>query len=431
MSAPRLDMVSGHTHAFRRGQAGGEGRLSVQAWSWASLDEACIEAWAGIEPQAVVPDPGLSPFFLLPAMRCLRVSAPHVFAGEGRGLLAFSLFYPRRPNRRFPLSHLEAFRFSHSLQAAGWLVDRQAPAPVHGAVRDFLASSSCSSSWQGLHFPARPLWVEDFERCLARSARRGRFSLQETDRFALAAIRLRGDAEIAPTADGVRDGFECVLDRTVLVGCRESGLYRRQWRQLDTGGQCRRSVSWLAASRCVARPASACLSSKIKEVSGVQGIALLARLPGHVQFFREMVRGFAARRRVFFTELVIGDAPIASACYLVSGTHAFNFKIDWSYAYARYSPMILNERMLVRFGVQAQPGLSVVHAVNTPGDYIESLWPDRLQYASGGLLAGRLAHALRPALSMFRRRARYVRCASSAQQGFLRQLFSKEKGIGR
>jgi hypothetical protein len=116
--------------------------------------------------------------------------------------------------------------------------------------------------------------------------------------------------------------------------------------------------------------------------------------PEQEAFFREMAEGFRGEGRLFFTELTIGQAVVASTCNLISGNTGFAFKIGWDPRYAKGSPGVLNEIEFVRAAPSLFPSLEAVDSGASEGSFIEELWTDRWPLASGAFATTPLGRAV-------------------------------------
>lgn len=379
--------VRGPVHSVRAAPV----YLRVQLSPWSQLDGRLLARWRELEQQAVEPDPCLAPHFVLPAIRYLGLEPPLVLTIERAGqLVALGLFYARRPTVRFPFAHLEAFRCMHSLLTSGFLFEPGEAPQALRAFCEFLLSAR--SPWCGIRICERR-YGGLLDRFLATPGLDLPVSWYESARSAHAALKLR---------PGVRGTWPARVQSGMVVlplgpeqvdALRESRCYRRQWRSLAAKGQ----AEWRI------RLADAVDEATIERFLHLEdqgwkraaGTSLRA-CPGHAEFFRAMIRGFRDEGRVYFVELVVAGEVIATTCHVVAGNVGFAFKVGWSEAHARFSPSLLNELLIAHHASAALPMLETIDACNAPGDYIETLWPERIEYTDGYLLAGWRAHVWRP-----------------------------------
>jgi len=115
---------------------------------------------------------------------------------------------------------------------------------------------------------------------------------------------------------------------------------------------------------------------------GENGTSLRSRA-SHEAFFREMVGGFREKGGLFFTEMYLDDAVIASTSNLISGGTGFAFKIGWNPNYAKMGPGVLNEVEFIQQAPCLCGSLSYIDSGALEGSFIDQLWVGRRVLASG------------------------------------------------
>ena len=132
---------------------------------------------------------------------------------------------------------------------------------------------------------------------------------------------------------------------------------------------------------------------------GERGTAIAAD-PGHVAFFEEICRAYAAQGRLQLLALQAGGQTVAMKCNLIAGSTIFFFKIAYAERWAAFSPGILLELEMLKLFHEN----SDVDLMDSCADHnnamINRLWPDRRPLATQLLPATGLAgRATRPALA--------------------------------
>lgn len=108
---------------------------------------------------------------------------------------------------------------------------------------------------------------------------------------------------------------------------------------------------------------------------GKGGTALLSN-PGDTAFFEELVGGLAARRRLFFVEVMVGDRPAAITANFVAGNTLFAFKIGHDPAFEAASPGMIAEIETVRLFHEGSSGLTAGDGGTHDMSYLASYWKD-------------------------------------------------------
>lgn len=351
------------------------------------IDAVTISAWAELEQRALEANAYLSPHFVLPEIRHVDSKPDPIIVLVEKGeteLVGVGIFQQRLPSRRFPLPHLSAYRTRYS-PLSGLLVDREHAEPVVNAFFDFFCGAS--ARWHGVEFNWR---FDDgpLAELLTAVARRRGVSWYEAFRDQRATL--------VPAQSG-----EAYV-RDQLAGGREKDL-RRRMRRLREHGE----VSWVA--RTGADVTDECVERFIELEhlgwKGKQESSLRSR-PETEAFFREMIAGFRSHGRVFFTELRIGEAVIASTCNLVSGNAGFAFKLGWHPDYSKMAPGILNEVEFIRQAPVLCRNLDYLESGAVEGSFMEELWSGRRWLTSGAYATTTPGNLLLYAMQTMRRQKR-------------------------
>ncbi|MBE0602785.1 MAG: GNAT family N-acetyltransferase, partial [Deltaproteobacteria bacterium] len=105
--------------------------------------------------------------------------------------------------------------------------------------------------------------------------------------------------------------------------------------------------------------------------------------PSHEAFFREAADCFREKGRLFFTELSVDGAVVASTSNFISGDAGFAFKIGWRPEFAKLSPGMLNEVECIRNAPERFGNLAFIDSGAEEGSFIDQLWTGRRGLSSG------------------------------------------------
>lgn len=106
--------------------------------------------------------------------------------------------------------------------------------------------------------------------------------------------------------------------------------------------------------------------------------------PNDALFFQEMIKNFNGEGRSFFTELKINNQVIASSTNLISGNAGFAFKIGWNPAYAKFSPGIINEILLLENDNGDISNLEYIDSgTSGSNSYIDRIWNEKREIQTG------------------------------------------------
>jgi hypothetical protein len=340
-------------------------------FEWLEIDRltpGVLREWRALGFAASTPNVYLMPEFLLPAARHLT---PHLTPSiavlwdqERRTLLALGVFDRVAPSWRFPLPRLSAFKSKHSFQA-GVLLRAGIGA---GAIDRFvggLVSGWCSA----IRFDELREDALVYSQ-LQDSARRLGLSWFVDRRYQRAAL----DIDAGPSW------------RDHIPRSRHRRLGRARAQLAALGNVRFRIVE--GKDICDAQ-ADAFLRI---EGSGWKGQSALAARRGDVEFFREMTSGCREHNLLFFCELLLDDAVIASTTNFRVNGHGFAFKTGTDPAYRKVCPGLLVEYAFLEHITQAQAarGLREIESGSEAGSFMEGLWPKRIPIVSGHMFAGTL-----------------------------------------
>lgn len=334
------------------------------------LDSETVNSWESLEDRALESNAFLSPRFVIPAMRHLGKpeelrQTMFVFVEKANGgsadLVGAGVFVRASGNRSFPLPHLRAFRSLHSY-LSGILVDRD---EAEGAIRAFFQFfCDKKATWHGVEFEHRP--VDGFQAELISGVAEEFGTLWTEQERIYRAI-------FAPS-----EGGEAYI-RSQFPHGRIKDL-RRMRRRLEEQGD----VHWRALFGNEVDEQSVERFLEIEHMGwkGENGTSLRSR-PSHEAFFREMVGGFREKEGLFFTEMYLNNAVIASTSNLISGGTGFAFKIGWNPTYAKMGPGLLNEVEFIQRAPELCGSLSYIDSGALEGSFIDQFWVGRRALASG------------------------------------------------
>jgi hypothetical protein len=334
------------------------------------LDKETIKSWESLEDRALENNAFLSPRFVIPAMRHLGNpeelrQTMFVFVEKANGgavdLVGAGVFAKISGNRSFPLQHLRAFRSLHSY-LSGILVDRN---EAEGTLRSFFRFfCNKNANWHGVEFEYRPADGLQAE-LITRVAEEFGSLWEEQERIHRAIF--------VPS-----EGGDAYLQAQFSTGRRKD--LRRMRRRLEEQGD----VRWMAlfGNEVDDKSVERFLSIEHMGWKGENGTSLRSRA-SHEAFFREMVGGFREKEGLFFTEMYLDDAVIASTSNLISGGTGFAFKIGWNPNYAKMGPGVLNEVEFIQQAPCLCGSLSYIDSGALEGSFIDQLWVGRRVLASG------------------------------------------------
>ena len=127
----------------------------------------------------------------------------------------------------------------------------------------------------------------------------------------------------------------------------------------------------------------------------------------HELFFRRLVTAFGQVHRVFFTELLLDGAVIASTCNLCVGDRSFAFKVAFDPRYAKMAPGFINEFEFLR-SLDRVTGISALDSGAEEGSFIDELWPERIALGNGHFVGRRGAKVVAAGMGLLRRGKRGV-----------------------
>lgn len=365
--------------------------FTVRAVEANRISDRDLGAWAELERRALEPNAYLSPHFVRAYARHLAGDRmPQVLLVErhvvhARELAGVAVVIGAGPTLAFPVRRLVGYH-THYSPVGGVLLDREC------ALEAFTVLLRHVRDMPG-HFGALELslvWSDGPLPALAQSAAS---ELGLVPRLSGATPR----AVLVPANAAVSLRSKDLAQRLRDIARRQRRLQERGvvgWRLLGPEGLPEGAVEALLALEHMGWKGS--------------GGSSLRSVPAQEAFFREMVAGFAAERRVLFSEITLDGVPIASTCNFVSGRMVFAFKIGWNPELRAYSPGWLNEVEFMRQAGPALAGIDLVDSGATEDSYINELWPERRTIATLTIpltFAGRLAMGGLASVRVLRRRA--------------------------
>ncbi|MFV0257034.1 MAG: GNAT family N-acetyltransferase [Acidimicrobiales bacterium] len=342
-------------------------RLVVEVRRWDDVDDDLIDRWWDLEGRAVEPNVYLAPGFVAPAVRHLTgadgVTVVTVSrSGEPDRLTGLGVTVAEPPCRARPVPHVAAYRSRHTY-LSGLLVDGTDPVATIGGLLDGIRTRAGGRA--GLRFtrlPARgPVGL-----AMARAVAERGWRWHPQRRTERAVLDL--DAHRA------HDRWDHALS------ANRRKKHRRALRGLDRSGP----VTWAATAGTAVGPDQFDTFLRLEHDGwkGRQGSSLLADR-ADLAFFRAVCAAFRPRGRLLVTELTVGDRVAASTWNLTAGTDGFAFKLGWDPAFARHSPGVVNEVMMLEHHDRLPAGLRRIDSGAAAGSFIETYWPDRRALIDG------------------------------------------------
>lgn len=353
----------------------------------AQVDDALLAEWGELESRLGEGNMFLSPHFIQPAVKYLDprkrvlILAIHRHDSSGERLIGLGAFIARPPAVRFPLPYLESYRSPHTF-LTGLLLDQDNRWLALEGLGAYLASATIQ--WCGVEFADR-LADSALDQIHQDQAMTSLVRWSEYYRHRRAILRPLAASEM--------------LAQVLADGSFGKDL-RRKRRRLEEKG----NVDWYFRSGHDVTPE--CIETFLRlEDQGwktEEGKSMLSR-PSHADFFREMSKRFAENGRAFFTELTLDGRVIASTSNFISGNTAFAFKIGWEHEFASVSPGLLNELELMQHAEQCLPSIDFIDSGAIEGSFIERLWRESRQVATGIITGGYAGAAVLPAIAIARR----------------------------
>jgi hypothetical protein len=341
-------------------------RYLTRILSVSDIDSRLVSAWDDLEARALHPNPFLSPYFVLPALKylepsqdCFGVFVEKLSAGS-RDLAGAAWFRICKPARRFPLKHLAAFESVHSY-LTDFLLDQEHASNTLKEIFGYLTNTS--HAWHGLYlnnYSADGLLTQETQASAADFGMRWHLFSQWPR--AVLFSNTFGDAALSHLSKGQKKN------------------YQKNLRKLEELG----NVKWVLTRKTVS------LQKKIDDFvrlehsgwKGDEGTSLYSD-PNHLRFFYEMMEGFNKAGRGVFTELILNNKNISSTTNLISGKAGFAFKVGWDIEYAKYAPGIVNEIKTLENGHEFISDLEYIDSSAAPDSYINGLWPGRRDICEG------------------------------------------------
>lgn len=353
---------------------------SIDLQAPSASDLAC---WQELAVRAIEPNPFFEPEYVLPLARGLGQQARVrlLVVRDGNGWQACLPVHSTKSWHHIPLRSLSTWR--------GHVLYGVLGTPLVSPDR---AEESLSALLDGMH-RADPRarfagfdWVAD-DRAMSEPLAGALGSLSPTplpfDRFERAALRRRPQ----PT----------YLEETLSSKHRRE-LHRQRRKLGEALGEEPQMVD--RAGEDAAYEQFIALEGAGRK--GDRGVVVGAD-PGHVAFFKEMCREFAALGRLQLLELHGCGQTLAAKCNLLAGDTIFCLKIAYDETWSAYSPGIMLESdTLDHFHNESDAGF-MDSCADPNNAMINRLWPDRRPITTHAIPAGALAgRATRTALAAAR-----------------------------
>ncbi len=334
--------------------------------SIAELSEEVLQRWRALCDASLDCNVFLTPEFVIPALNHLPAGQDIVIIvvdkalADGRQTVALGIFEAVMLSRFMPCRMLRSYRSQHSF-LSGLLLHRE---HAHAGAYAMFEHIKYTGKWHGVELIDCPTETaigaaisHAANACNARWRK-----LVHTDRRMLY----------------INNSGEDYLKRTLSKRTLKS-LNRKKRRLQDMG-----ELQW----RCVTGDAinqQTIDNFLVLENQGwkQKNNSALEADAKQKTFFVDMIKRFAAREQVFFTEVRLNDKVIASTVNLIAGRTGFAFKLGWDVSYHKYSIGLLNEVELIRHAPELALQLSSIDSGAMPGSFIEKIWKDERPLLSG------------------------------------------------
>ena len=339
------------------------GTASRTRWRSArELSDADLQAWHELGERALEPNAYACADIVVPALMHLHPKRDvHVLLIESNsrdGRLIGVLPLEAVPGTSdLPLPHLRLYQNMHTF-LGGLLVDRDHGALAIRTLFEFLQSNALR--WHGLEMPLA--WANGPLHDLLRAECAARRSTLFVD-----LLYQRPVLRVSRIADVLAEKRNRVRDLT-----------RRERRLADRG---RVGWHWVRGRAVSSAQIDVFLELEHMGWKGTVGTSMRGD-KSQVAYFSDLVRQLAPKNRVFFTELLLDDRPIASTCNFVAADVAHAFKVAWDPAFARFAPGYLSELEIMRNIRHAMPGVAVLESGGNDSAYVADLWIERRPIAN-------------------------------------------------
>lgn len=331
-----------------------------------NLPEGFAQEWISLESRCLEPNIYLSPHFCLPAMKeltpDLKPIAIAIYTRQAITpvLIGLAIVVICPPRRDFPLPHLMCFESMHSY-LSGLLLDRTHASSAAASIFKYLKKPK--APWHGLR--VNNWFSSGVQGKLMKSeAQKAAVLWHEMQSYERACIFPSDSNEIAYQASYKAAGGKD-MDRRIRRLKELGDLQFRVLRGADITQQTIESFLML----------------EDREWTREAKTSLLA--VGHDTFLREVCKPLMRESRVFVSEILINNQPVASSLNFIAGDHGFAFKIGWDQALAKMSPGIINELWFMRDIRSICSDLQQIDSGASSGSFIEKIWPNRKTISSG------------------------------------------------
>lgn len=340
-----------------------------------------ISAWKDLESSAIEANAYLSPNFIIPASRYLEhansvfILTIHKNNLGSSDLIGIFVFKLSKFSKLFALPHLSAYHSPHSY-LTGVLADKDHARNVIEILFNYF--SKFSHKWHGIVFEEHPAEgpLAELERNFSTDLGMKWIPFEQWDR----SVLYPGDLE-----EEIPEFVSKTLQKN----------FRRRRRGLAELG----NIEWELVLEGKVNNSNIDDFVKLENMGwkGARKSSLYSR-NNHASFFREMTENFNRDGRAFFSELRLNGQTIASTSNFISGNAGFAFKIGWDPAYAKYSPGIQNELMLLICQDKTFKQLNYIDSGSSQDSYINTIWPGKRSIQTGVYLNSKIGKSISPVM---------------------------------
>ena len=321
-----------------------------------------VARWCDLETRSCHANAFLSPEFLLPAWKWLEPDGnSFLLTVEERQtgrLRSLGCFQESPGSRLLALPHLVAAKTMHSFRT-GMLLDESTADRTLNAWLRYLQKQS---RWGGVVFPTMRL-----DSILAQ---RMQAALKACNLSWHTGPQITSAAFFPPIAS---EGT--LSEHLSKHRCK---LLRQKQRNLESVGPV--TLRRIERSDEVAQAIEQFLSLENAGWKGKEGTSLQSNF-ATAEFLRSMATGFFERGKLVLTQLLAGDHVVASTINLHGASTLFAFKIGWDPHFAKASPGILHENLLLPLVCRDFPEVTCLDSCSRPGSFLEDIWPHRITIA--------------------------------------------------
>lgn len=342
-----------------------------------------IARWRDLESRSCHTNAFLSPEFLLPAWKWLEPDGRSflltVEERQSGRLRSLGCFQESPGSRLMAVPHLVAAKTIHSFRT-GLLLDE---CTAEATLNVWFTYLQKQSQWGGVVFPTMRL-----DSILAQ---RMQSAMKACHLSWHTGPQITSAAFFPPIA------FEGKLSEHLSK--HRCKLLRQKQRNLESVGPVR--LHRIERSDEVAQAIEQFLNLENAGWKGKEGTSLQSNFAS-AEFLREMATGFFERGKLVLTQLLAGDHVVASTINLHGASTLFAFKIGWDPLFAKASPGVLLENLMLPLVCRDFPEVTCLDSCARPGSFLEEIWPHQITIADAVIPTSRFGQTAVAAIESMR-----------------------------